>query len=406
MNRLLVLIAAIIIVACSARNENSLKSGKWRGEFEIAGEKIPILFEVAADSAGSAKVYFINDKERALYKAVHQGNDSILISLDDFDSKLIVFSSGSTLNGFYRRDNSKGKGIPFHADFNKTNRFEPSSKTPSANLSGTWDVEISSEGKPTNKTVGLFDQKDGKLTGTIMTITGDYRFFEGQLDGDTFYLSAFSGSSPKLIKGRIVDPSNFEAELINPGGKVKLVGKRNDKAALPDPYSLTYLKNSEEKFDFSFPDPDGKSTSLHDEKYKGKVILVTITGSWCPNCMDEAEFLAPWYKENKGRGVEIISLSFERKDDLAFAKGKIERFKKKYGITYDVLFAGAADKNASQKLPQINAIVSYPTSFLIDRKGNVRKIYTGFTGPATGKYYDQYVEGFKKEVDELLLESI
>ena len=43
------------------------------------------------------------------------------------------------------------------------------------------------------------------------------------------------------------------------------------------------------------------AVSLQDERYKGKVVIVSILGSWCPNCLDEAEFLAPWYKANKQR---------------------------------------------------------------------------------------------------------
>ncbi len=175
---------------------------------------------------------------------------------------------------------------------------------------------------------------------------------------------------------------------------------------MPDPYSLTFLKAGDSKFDFTFPDLTGKQISLSDDKYKNKVVVVTILGSWCPNCMDENAFLSPWYKENKDKGVEIIGLAFERKDDFEFAKEKLNRFIKRYDIDYAILFAGKADKKeASEKLPQLNAVLSFPTTFLIDKQGKVRKIHTGFTGPATGEYYDQFVKEFNSDVDQLLNEG-
>ena len=239
-----------------------------------------------------------------------------------------------------------------------------------------------------------------------MTTTGDYRFFAGELDGDDIYLSAFSGSSPRLLRGIIKNDSTFEAELINASGKSVLYARRNKGAALPDPYKLTYLKDSTQALDFTFPDLDGNPVSLKDDRFKGKIKIITITGSWCPNCMDEAEFLAPWYKENKARGIEVIALSFERKDDLAFARKKLQTFIKRFDIQYEVLFAGKANKKeASERLPQLNAVLSYPTMIFIDADGRVKKIHTGFTGPATGKFYEDFIHEFNSIVNSLLDET-
>jgi hypothetical protein len=54
---------------------------------------------------------------------------------------------------------------------------------------------------------------------------------------------------------------------------------------------LTHLREGHTTFDFSFPDVYGRLVSLHDQRYKNKVVIVTIGGTWCPNCMDEASFL-------------------------------------------------------------------------------------------------------------------
>jgi peroxiredoxin len=125
---------------------------------------------------------------------------------------------------------------------------------------------------------------------------------------------------------------------------VKFEGVKDSKAELPDPYALTYLKPGYEKLDFKLPDLNGKLVSLSDEKYKGKVVIVEIIGTWCPNCTDQTQFLSPWYKANKDRGVEAVAVGFEQKDDLEYAKYTLGKLRDKYDIQYDILFGGIADK--------------------------------------------------------------
>ena len=140
--------------------------------------------------------------------------------------------------------------------------------------------------------------------------------------------------------------------------------------------------------------------------YKGKVVIVAILGSWCPNCLDENAFLSEWYKTNSQRGVEIIGLGFERKNDFEYAKKALSNLKTRLGITYDILFAGqSGTANASKALPALNGISAFPTTIFIDKKGKVRKVHTGFTGPATGKFYEEFKVEFNTLIDKLLEEK-
>jgi thiol-disulfide isomerase/thioredoxin len=137
------------------------------------------------------------------------------------------------------------------------------------------------------------------------------------------------------------------------------------------------------------------------------VVIVEIIGTWCPNCTDQTSFLAPWYRANKDRGVEAIAIGFEQKDDLEYAKYTLGTLKKKYGIEYDILFGGIADKKvASDKLPALNRMMAFPTTILIDRKGEVRQIHTGYTGEITGKYFEDYVAKWNKDLNELIAEPV
>ena len=166
---------------------------------------------------------------------------------------------------------------------------------------------------------------------------------------------------------------------------------------------MTRLKEGTPFFDFSFPDVNGRPLSLKDKKFKNKVVIVTIGGTWCPNCVDETSFLAPWYTANHARGVEIVSIQYERSTEPAYVRKVLTRFREKYNIGYDQVFGGLADKQGvARSLPALNGFLAFPTTIFIDRKGKVAQIHTGYSGPATGSYYRHFVEEFNEEVDYLL----
>jgi len=398
------LLVLILLNGCSPNPSPDLQIGKWRGVFGYLGTEIPFNFSVEDDTAGNVKVLLTNADERFQLDSVRYERDSVIIPIDVYDALLIAKVNKDSLHGYFRKNQSAKQGIPFKAARNQTFRFgkEENNSTSQIKSSGTWSVFINGE-KGQRYTVGKFHQTGTKVTGTFLTITGDYRYFEGTVEGDSLKVSAFSGSNPTLFKARFSDSLHLEGVYLSFSGKSKVMAIKNDTAKLPDPYKLTYLKKGFDKLEFSFPDLSGKTVSLTDLKFRGKVVIVTIQGSWCPNCLDEAAFLSPWYKQNKERGVEIIGLSFERKDDLAFARQRIEKFIKRFDIQYYVLFAGLSDKaEASKKLPALNAVLAFPTTIILDRSGKVWKIHTGFSGPATGAPYEEFIQEFKADVDAAL----
>jgi len=394
----------ILFSACSTLPPSDLQIGKWRGVFRYLGTEIPFNFSVEDDTAGNVKVLLTNADERFQLDSIRYERDSVVIPIDVYDALLIAKISKDSLRGYFRKNQSAKQGIPFTAARNQTFRFEESDSTSAIKSVGTWSVFIKGE-KGQRYTVGKFHQTGTRVTGTFLATTGDYRYFEGIVKGDSLKVSAFSGSNPTLFKAKFSDSLHLEGAYISFNGTSKVVAVKNDTAKLPDPYKLTYLKKGFDKLEFSFPDLSGNKVSLSDSKYKGKVVIVTIQGSWCPNCLDEAAFLSPWYKENKKRGIEIIGLSFERKDNLAFAKQRVEKFIKRFDIQYDILFAGLSDKaEASKKLPALNAVLAFPTTIILDRSGKVWKIHTGFSGPATGVLYEEFIKEFNTDVDAALSE--
>ncbi|KAA9349602.1 TlpA family protein disulfide reductase [Larkinella humicola] len=393
-------VAGMLLAGFVTRADTRPQDGFWRGTFTVAdGQESPFNFELKGRNA-----WLLNGSERFEITGVHQKGDSLFFPVAIYDAVLAAkIETNQTLTGVFKRlgTTTPVADIPFRAEWGKRYRFVEKPAAATASLQGNWDVTI---GKG-SKVVGVFEQSGSKLTGTFLSTTGDYRYFEGSVQGNAFALSTFSGSSPTLIKGTI-EGNELTAEFIGARGAQPIKGLRNDQAALPDAYTLTKSKEGV-PFDFTFPDAfTGKPVSLKDPKYKGKVVIVTILGSWCPNCIDETGFLAPWYKANKDRGIEIIGLAFERKNDPAFAKTRLETLKKRFGVEYDILFSGLADKKyASAALPALSEVLSFPTTIYVNRQGEIAKIHTGYSGPATGKYYDEFVKEFNTDVDQLLKET-
>ena len=169
-----------------------------------------------------------------------------------------------------------------------------------------------------------------------------------------------------------------------------------------NPDSITKLKSGDEKIDFTFRDENHKNVSLSDERFKNKPVIVQIMGTWCPNCLDETKFLAQWYFRNKNMNVAVVALDYEKIPDTAHAYRNIRRLKEQYGIEYPILFAGSSDKKeASKTLPMLNRVYAYPTLIFLDKNKKVVNIHTGFSGPATGEAYTEFIRKFISMVNQL-----
>lgn len=378
--------------------------GNWRGVFKLS-PSLEVPFNFLITSQGEKKTfYLINGEEKFESGKYSQTGDSIYVTLDPFDNELALGINGNELSGFLRKQNKTGFPIPLIAA-KESYRF-PDNKIPSSgNFSGTYDIVFNAGSDKEEKAVGLFTQKGNKLTATFLRITGDSRYLEGVVEGNNFYLSSFIGSGPSYYKGSFKGNGELTGAIVGSRGELNFKGSLNENAALPDPNKLTYLKEGYKTLDFSFPDVNGKLVSPKDKKYQNKLLIITITGTWCPNCIDEAFFLAPWFKKNQPKGIEAIAIHYERQTDSSYVRKALTKFRNKYGIKYDQVIAGTADKQiVAASIPALNSFLSFPTIIILDKKGEVRKIHTGFSGPATGKYYDDFVKEFDQTIAQLLKE--
>ncbi|MEL6945674.1 MAG: TlpA disulfide reductase family protein, partial [Bacteroidota bacterium] len=139
--------------------------------------------------------------------------------------------------------------------------------------------------------------------------------------------------------------------------------------------------------------------------YEDKVKLIQIFGTWCPNCRDETNYLVDYLAKNPNEDLAVIGLAFEKHRDEEKAIAAMNRYKKQLNVPYDLLLAGYSDKSeAAEVLPMLNKIISYPTLIFIDRNNQVRRMHTGFAGPATSKY-EEFVTDFEDFMKKLLQEE-
>ena len=387
-----------------------IQKGTWRAVIERDGHELPFGLDIQPNADGKTySVHVLNGTERLKMDDGFVQNDSLHIPMYIFDSDLVAKVQGNQMSGFWKKQRNGVwiKGLPFRAQLGSVYLFSKSETAASKhNVTGKYATYfLNPERKDSSFAVGILEQKGSKLAATFLTPTGDYRYLAGDVLGDSLFLSCFDGSHAFLFRAAILPNGTLRGGCWSGIlGYQPFVARRDEKAELPASTALTYLKPGYETLDFNFPDPSGKMISSKDERFKNKVLVLQISGTWCPNCMDETRYLAPWYEKNNKRGVEIMGLFFERSPDLKVSGPKIEFTKKRFGVGYPAVLAGTNDANASKSLPALNKVAGYPTTIFIDKKGKVREIHTGFSGPGTGKYYDEFIEDFNRLIDKLLSE--
>lgn len=404
MRYILLLCCVFCLCGCENVTEIHLQRGVWRATLETKDDnRLPFNFEVKNDTL----LNIFNADEVIVVDEITYLKDSVLIQPPVFEGYIKAkIENDSTLVGSYIKD-ELGKTVPFKAVFGETERFIATTEA-NFNVSGNWETTFSPDSSDeASKAKGVFTQNGNKVTGTFRTTTGDYRYLEGVIDGETMKLSAFDGAHAYLFTAEVTDSTMSGMFYSGNHFKEPFVAKRNDNYKLADADSLTFLKPGYEQLSFSFPDENGKMVSLADAQFKDKVVVVQLMGTWCPNCLDESKYFVEYLNSHPKRDVAFVGLAFEyaKTQDKAFKN--IKRLKERLDIPYPILLAqtGSTSKQAAQeKLPMLNHVLSYPTAIYIDKQGEVRKIHTGFNGPATGALYEDYKKEFETFIDELLAE--
>lgn len=383
-----------------------LQTGMWRAVLFTQGQELPFNLEIIKNGE-DYKAFLVNASEKLDAGNIVFEDDSLIIPMGYFDASIKAKLTSEGLVGYYTKHFAENYVIPLKAEPGDY-RFTETNEESDISFEGKWEVQFyDPDDDRYTESLGVFEQDGSQLTGTFLTPTGDYRFLQGDVINSSLNLSTFDGEHLYLFKAMMSDSILTGEYFSGLGGYKTWTAKKNPDAQPPDAMDVTYLKEEYETLSFTFPDMNGNDVSLSDEKFQNKVVVVQIFGTWCPNCMDETKFLSDWYDENRDRGVEVIGLAYENKDDFDYAKQRIDKMVAKLNVKYDFLFAGSRNnEKASATLPMLNKVTAFPTTIFIDKSGKVRKIHTGFAGPGTGKYYTELIEEFNNTIDELVEEEL
>nr|WP_321227861.1 TlpA disulfide reductase family protein [uncultured Psychroserpens sp.] len=405
MRKLLLLPVLLLIFGCNLNRPDALQEGVWRAELQLTEtEVLPFNFEVTSRDA--LKIF--NAGEIIMVTDIEYSNDTIVIKTPVFEGYIRAVVKDGTLKGSFIKE-SLDRVVPFSAEIGNKTRFDLKTETPSQNVTGNWETVFSPNSEEDKYIAkGTFEQKGNSVTGTFRTTTGDYRYLEGVMDGNTMKLSTFDGAHAFLFTAEVND-NIMNGKFYSGNHWVEpFTAKRNENYELPSANKLTFLNEGYDALEFTFPDTNGNQISLSDDQFKNKVVVVQIMGTWCPNCLDESKYYSEFYNSNAEKDIEFVALAFEYAKSEEKAFSSIKRLKDDIGIQYPILLAqyGSSDKSkAQEKLPMLNHVLSYPTSVFIDKKGKVRKIHTGFNGPATDEKFIEFKEEFETFIAELLIEE-
>ena len=374
-------------------------TGQWDCTVTVNGTEIPFRMELAANGT-AVKGNFFNGDERVPSTGGQLEQDSLHLNFDQYANRLEATVTGTGLEGRYGRE---GRWYPFHAHRASPAPAHAATNTP--NIDGLWEIATQS---PKGESAWRFivRQNGAEVSAAILRVDGDTGALTGTWRDGKFVLSHFSGARPNLLE---ITPAADGSLKIVQNGRTELTALRPASARAQglgeptDPFRHTGVKDPSAPLTFAFPDLDGRTVSLSDARFRGKVVVLAISGSWCPNCHDEAPFLVELYRQYRQQGLEVVSLSFEEADQLK-TLARLRAFIKQYGIDYTVLVPGEPGQLA-EKFPQAENLNSWPTTFFLDRDGKVRGVHAGFAGRASGEFYTQTKREVTALVENLLAEA-
>lgn len=394
-------------VAIQAQNK---KPVQYLAELKRS-DSFPIVFNLESITEKGGPVWIIrNDAERIRLTDIRQLRDSIFIQMPTFESyfNLKKNSSNSYTGEWIKGTTSKDQQMPVLIKPGSV-RFPVTRGKALHNITGKWRVTFIRPAGTSRPAIAEFRQSGEKLTGTFLTPSGDYRYLEGIVSGDSLELSCFDGSHAYYFGAKINSDNQITNGIWAAGATYleKWYAEKDPNVTLDESIAAISLKPGEERIGFRFPDLDSNMVSLTDDRFKNKVVVIQIMGSWCPNCLDETEFLSAYYKKNKGRGVEMLALAYEYTTDFQRARKSITKFKQKYAVDYPMLITGVSSVDSlktEKTLPQITPIKAFPSTIFIGKDGKVKKFHTGFYGPGAGVYYEDFKKEFEETVTALLKE--
>jgi peroxiredoxin len=401
------LFASIFLLATSAIAQGHI-AGTWEGNATAHGQQVPVRLQITGSGSDLHAALLNGPESSSASSAVFNGNH-LLLTFNYYARTLDATLADGKLTGSFGTKETR-----YPVSFNLQGASKHPGGAINPDIQGDWEIAVkSAKGEAAWQLRIEPASVPGQVKAVIQRIDGDTGSLYGSSTGNGYQISHFTAAGPalysllpqadgtllvsNLLRADINQDQNLVARRPAQARAAKLVGPT-------DPTQQTTVKDPSAKFKFSFPDLNGKTVSNTDSQFDGKVVIVAIGGSWCPNCHDEAPFLESLYKQFHGRGLEIVNLSFEEADQLKDPT-RLRAFIAKYGLTYTVLVAGETEQ-LNEKVPQAVNLNCWPTSFFLGRDGRVKEVHAGFAGPANPPAHEALIHEVTELVEQLLAEPV
>jgi len=380
--------------------------GRWDAVVVVNTVEVPFRFEIAQNDRDVAGFFFEGSRKVASTSGRFD-NGALTLEYDFLNTVLEARVEGDQLRGTYRNKRPNARPMEFRA-----RRFVPvtGAARRAPQVGGEWVMyrTVQDTSKLDVSWRLHLEQSEVEVSGAILKTSGDSGTLVGRWQDGRLTMSHFAGDRPLV----------FEAQL-NPDGTLSITldqkftyrAARNAELGakeIPEPPDLarfTGVRNPGEPFHFNGSDLDGKVMSDADARFRGRVVVLTIGGTWCPNCRDEAPFLSELYREFHPRGLEVVGLFFENDADPNLVRPRVLSFVTRYEVPFPILVSGTTNE-ASAKLPQLVNFSVFPTTVVLGRDGQARSVHAGFASAATGEAHTRLTREQRALIERLLSERV
>lgn len=412
-------------------------AGRWDAALTDNGPAIPFRLDITGSGDRLKGTFYDGFHPYDASTSASFNNGKLVLKAEHYLTTITAELKGGELVG---HTELTGPGYTIQYGFHAVKHQGSSAVAASSaapNIAGSWEIPLDTPSAKGEKAFRLIiEQHDAEVAASILRVDGDTGSYSGAFKDGKWVLSHFDGHRPGVIEinrrkdGTLevlahneayarafkTDSSSSKSKEDSGYGESPLgpallhyVAYRSEEARAkglprPDDYlAHTTARDPHEKFSFKFPDADGHVLSSEDPKFQGQVILAVVTGTWCPNCHDEAQYLVQLDKKYRDKGLRIVALDFEEPEQQVSLERE-RAFVKQYKVKYPYLIAGAPAQ-MWEKVPQLVNLNTWPATVFVGRDGTVRAVHSGFASPASGEFNTQLKQEFEGRIQALLAEK-